>query len=116
VPSWPTATVVMPCDTCVVAARSFSRLSVEWLWASMKPGASTRPVPSTTGSPGCGATSPTAAIVSPSTRRSARRSGAPVPSAICAPAMTKRSGDCAAGSAKVARAAVSNSVVRGIES
>ena len=87
-PSCPTASVVMPCDTCVIAAGSFSRPSVEWLCASMKPGASTIPVPSTTGSPVRGRMGPTEVIVSPSTRTLPARNGPPVPSASWAPEIT----------------------------
>ena len=96
----------MPCDTWVVAAGSFSRPLVEWLCVSMKPGASTRPEPSTTVSPGRGVTAPTAVIVSPSTRTAPARSGVPVPSASCAPVMTNDDGDWA-DTATATRAAVS---------
>ena len=46
----------------------------------MNPGARTRPLASSTCSPGIGATSPTATMRSPAMRRLPRRAGAPVPS------------------------------------
>ena len=42
-PSGPTTSVVMPCATCDAAAGSPASSSAEWLWMSMKPGATTRP-------------------------------------------------------------------------
>ena len=51
-----------------LGGRVLLRPLVEWLWMSMKPGARTRPLPSTIDSPRRGRTSPTLAMRSPSMR------------------------------------------------
>ena len=87
----------MPCAICENASGSASRPSVEWLCASITPGASTRPVASTTRSSGRGVSAPISTMVSPAMRTSTRRSGAPVPSATCAPRMVQPEFDVKAG-------------------
>ena len=83
------STVVMPCETCVIASGSLSSPSVEWLCMSMNPGASTRPVASSTRSSGGGVIAPMLRMVSPSMRTSTRRSGPPLPSATWAPTIVQ---------------------------
>src|SRR5437867_8610411 len=66
----------------------------------MKPGARTRPDPSTTSSPGAGAARPTVAIRSPSILTLACRPRAPVPSRTVAPTMIVARDVAAAGGAE----------------
>ena len=56
-----------------------TRYASEWVWASMKPGVTRQPVASIRSASGA-EISPMAAILSPSTSTSARRTAAPIPS------------------------------------
>ena len=78
----------MPCEIWETASGSLTRPVVEWLWTSMKPGARTRPWPSTTVSSSLGLKSPTSAMCPAATRTFASLSGPPVPSATVAPTIT----------------------------
>ncbi len=79
-PSWPTTTVVIPWLTAPSASGCAMSPSSAWLCVSMKPGARTKPVASTTVSPGTGAGSPTSAILPSAIRTLPLRPCAPVPS------------------------------------
>ena len=83
----------MPWDTCVSASGFEFSPSVEWLCASMKPGASkkARPVNHAIGGAG-DRMAQMAQIQSPSKRTSWRARGEPVPSATIAPLMVHASG------------------------
>jgi hypothetical protein len=72
-----------------------------WLWVSMKPGASTRPEPSTSRSSPRGLSVPTASMRSPRILTLAAIGSAPVPSSTLAP--TIRVAGPAAGAAVVSR-------------
>ena len=103
-PSCPATMVVIPWLTAASAVGSHCRpLSVAG-WVSMKPGASTSPPPSWTGSPFPGerassaSSAATSAMTPPTTLREPRKPGLPVPSTIVAPRTRK---DSASGGAAV---------------
>src|ERR1043165_1402062 len=85
-------TVVMPCETCEAADGSVVKPRSEWLWASMKPGASTSPRASITRASDGTLTwprRPTATIESPLMTTAEFLMGArPEPSIRVAPRMT----------------------------
>lgn len=122
-PSCPATMVVIPWLTAASAVGSHCRPLSWWLCVSMKPGASTSPLPSWTGSLSVGerasfpSSAATSAMTPPVTRREPMKPGLPVPSTIVAP---RTRNDPAAGGADVsaqpsrnASHAASNRAVRG---
>src|SRR5690606_2060168 len=67
---------------------SANRARSPWTWASMNPGATTRPAASMRAAAAARERSPTAAIRPPATPTSARNQGSPVPSTTRPPAIT----------------------------
>src|SRR5581483_9684576 len=83
-PSAPSNSVVTPWRTFEGSPGLASSGRSEWAWTSMKPGARTSPLASTTRSAAAEPRSPTAAIRSPSIPTSAAWAGLPEPSTTCA--------------------------------
>src|SRR5919108_3158424 len=90
-PQLPTISVVTPILSVLSAPRLANRLQSECEWQSMNPGATTRPAASITRLAAADARSPMAARRSPSTPRSARTHGAPLPSTTQPPRITTSS-------------------------
>ena len=84
-PQFPVMTVVTPWLTLQAIPGSERTARSSWVWASMKPGETTRPLASISRSPRIASSRPTAKIRSPSTATSATRRGAPVPSTTVPP-------------------------------
>ena len=84
----PTTSLVTPCRRVLAQSRLASRLQSEWEWQSIKPGATTIPLASTTVAAEAPERSPRASMRWPMIPTSARTQGAPLPSTTRPPRMT----------------------------
>src|SRR5262245_37880636 len=80
--------VVTPCITLNAIFGSVSTAMSSWLWTSMKPGVTAKPVASSS-TPARSGTVPTSTMRSPRTATSARAPGAPLPSYTVPPRITR---------------------------
>src|SRR5262245_48212642 len=85
----PRNSVVIPWRSPIACWGSVRSAPSAWVWGSMKPGATVRPVTSITRRASARARSATAATVSPWMPTSARRPGAPEPSTTVPPRSTR---------------------------